>query len=52
MSKDQQQALFNNTADSIKGASIEIQKRHINHCLKADRDYGVGIANALGISIE
>jgi catalase len=52
MSKEQKEALFNNTADSVSGASIEVQKRHIVNCLKADPAYGAGVANALGISLE
>jgi len=51
MSKPQQQALFDNTARSVGGASLEIQQRHISHCLKADPAYGAGVADALGIAI-
>lgn len=51
MSTDQQQVLFENTAASVGGASIEIQKRHINHCLKADPAYGAGVAKALGVNL-
>ncbi len=52
MSTEQQEALFNNTAGSIGGASIDVQKRHIGNCLKADPAYGAGIAKALGISLD
>jgi catalase len=52
MDRQQRQALFDNTAASISGASIDIQKRHIKHCLAADPAYGLGIANALNIDIE
>ena len=52
MDKSQQQALFDNTARSVGGASIDIQKRHISHCLKADQAYGAGVAEALGILLE
>ncbi len=52
MNAEQQQALFNNTAGSIGGASIEVQKRHISNCLKADPAYGEGIAKALGLSLN
>ncbi len=52
MSPQQQTVLFENTARSIGGASIEIQKRHIAHCLKADPAYGKGVADALGIPLE
>jgi len=49
MSAEQQQALFNNTAGSLGGASIEVQQRHIANCTKADPAYGAGIAKALGL---
>ncbi len=52
MDTEQKEALFNNTAGSIGGASIEVQKRHIGNCLKADPAYGAGIAKALGISLD
>ncbi len=52
MSTEQKEALFNNTAGSVGGASIDVQKRHIGNCLKADPAYGVGIAKALGISLD
>jgi catalase len=52
MSDEQQQALFNNTAASVGGASVEIQKRHISNCLKADPVYGAGVSKALGISLD
>jgi len=52
MNAEQQQALFDNTAANVGGASIEIQKRHVAHCLKADPDYGTGVAKALGLSIS
>ncbi len=51
ISPEQQQVLFDNTAGSIGDASIEVQKRHIYNCLKADAAYGAGVAKALGISI-
>ena len=52
MSSAQQQVLFENTARSVGGASIEVQKRHIHNCLKADPAYGGGVAVALGISTD
>ncbi len=51
MSPAQQQVLFENTARSVGGASLEIQKRHIGNCTKADPAYGAGVAKALGLSI-
>lgn len=52
MSNDEQNALFNNTANSVGGASVEVQKRHIANCLKADPAYGAGVAKALGIELS
>ena len=52
MSKEQKAALFNNTARSVGDASVDVQKRHISNCLKADPAYGSGVANALGISLD
>ena len=51
MSSEQQQVLFENTARSVGGASVEIQKRHIANCLKADPAYGEGVAKALNVSL-
>lgn len=47
MTAEQQQALFENTARSVGGASEDIQQRHIDHCTKADPAYGKGVAAAL-----
>lgn len=52
MSKEQKEALFNNTSASLGGASLEVQKRHIGNCLKADPAYGAGVAEALSISLD
>ncbi|MFK8069107.1 MAG: catalase [Gammaproteobacteria bacterium] len=52
MNDDQKEALFNNTAASVGGASVEVQKRHISNCLKADPAYGAGVAKALGLSTD
>ncbi|RKZ96898.1 MAG: catalase [Gammaproteobacteria bacterium] len=51
MTPEQQQLLFENTARSISGADIEVQKRHVSNCLKADVAYGKGIAEALNIPL-
>jgi len=40
MSTMPKKALFSHTANLIDGASIDIKKRHIRHCLKADPNYG------------
>jgi catalase len=47
MSAEQRQALFDNTARSVGGASVDIQQRHIANCAKADPAYGEGVAEAL-----
>jgi catalase len=52
MSKNQQALLFANTARAISDAPREIQLRHIGNCLKADPDYGKGVADALGIPLN
>ncbi len=52
MTPEQQQVLFENTARSVGGASVDVQKRHISNCLKADADYGKGVAIALGVSLD
>ncbi len=52
MDDKQKEALFKNTASSISDASLDVQKRHIGNCLKADPAYGAGIAMALGVSLD
>lgn len=49
MNSAQQQVLFENTARSVGGASVEVQKRHIENCRKADPAYAEGVAKALGL---
>jgi catalase len=51
MTPAQQQVLFDNTARSVGSASLEVQKRHISNCTKADPAYGAGVAKALGLSV-
>ncbi|GAC1029297.1 catalase [Pseudomonas sp. No.21] len=48
MSPSQQQALFDNTARAIGGASLQVIERHIGHCSKADPAYGAGVREAIG----
>src|SRR6218665_3554603 len=52
LTDEKKQLLFANTAASVGGAQKFIQLRHIKNCYKADPDYGKGIANALGISMD
>ncbi|WP_434421738.1 catalase [Nannocystis pusilla] len=49
MTSAQQQALFANTGRSLGGASLEVQRRHVVNCTKADPAYGAGVARALGL---
>ncbi|WAS93440.1 catalase [Nannocystis punicea] len=49
MTAAQQQALFDNTARSLGGASLAVQRRHVANCSKADPAYGAGVARALGL---
>lgn len=51
MTEEQQQVLFENTARQIGGAERFIQERHIENCFKADKAYGKGVADALGIKL-
>jgi len=52
MNSEQQQVLFDNTARAMGDAPEEIKKRHIGNCMKADPQYGKGVAEALGISMN
>ncbi len=52
MNDEQKNTLFENTARSVGGASLEIQTRHIRNCHKADPAYGEGVAKALGLVID
>jgi catalase len=47
MTPAQQQALFENTARSLGGATLPVQRRHVENCTKADPAYGAGVARAL-----
>jgi catalase len=51
MSPAQQQALFENTARTMGDARELIKIRRIGNCLKADPDYGNGVADAPGIAL-
>ena len=52
MNDGQKKVLFMNTARSIGDAPKDIQLRHIGNCIKADPEYGKGVADALGISYD
>jgi catalase len=49
MTPEQKKVLFENTARSIAEAPEMVKIRHIGNCLKADPDYGKGVADAIGI---
>ena len=34
------------------GAEKFVQIRHIRNCYKADPEYGIGVANALGLTMD
>jgi catalase len=51
LSAAQRQVLFDNTARAMGDAPDPIKMRHIGHCLKADPEYGTGVAKALGIPV-
>lgn len=51
-SPEQQQRIFQNTANEMQGTTEEVKHRHIRNCYKADPDYGKGVADALGIDIN
>lgn len=52
MDMNQRKALFENTAESLGGASEDIQRKHIANCTKADPEYGEGVAKALAAQIN
>jgi catalase len=52
MTPERKQLLFENTARAINGASQEVLERHVANCRRADPDYGRGVAEALGISVQ
>src|SRR6266581_4690866 len=52
MSADQKQQLFHNYKAAMEGVPVEIVKRQIVHCYRADPEYGAGVARALGIDFK
>jgi catalase len=52
MKPEQQKALFENTARAMGDAPKEVKIRHICNCLKADKEYGQGVAKALDIKLS
>jgi catalase len=52
MSPAQKQVLFENTARAMGDARLEVKRRHIGNCAKADPAYGAGVAAALGLALS
>ena len=52
MKPAQRKALFANTAAALGDAPMAVKIRHIGNCLKADKAYGQGVADALGIKLS
>lgn len=52
MSPEQKEALFGNTARAMGDAPRDVKIRHIGNCLKADPEYGAGVAKRLGIPLN
>jgi len=52
MNSNQKQVLFDNTARAMGDAPEMVKIRHIGNCLKADPNYGQGVAKALGIPLS
>jgi len=42
----------NSCCEKLVKTGREIQVRHIGNCMKADPDYGKGVADALGIPLS
>lgn len=52
MTDEQKQALFDNTAGAMGDALDFIKYRHIRNCHACHPDYGMGVAKALGMTVE
>ena len=52
MSSEQQKVLCENTGRAMGDAPKEVKVRHITNCMKADPEYGKGVAKALDISMD
>jgi catalase len=50
MSADQQGRLMDNLAEAMQGVPVEIVKRQIAHFYLADKAYGLGVAERMGLS--
>jgi catalase len=52
MTADQKNQLFHNYKAAMEGVPVEIVTRQIVHCYRADPEYGLGVAKALGIDFK
>jgi len=52
MSKEQQTILMENTARNMNGVSEDVKIRHIQNCMKADKNYGTGLAELMNIDLS
>ena len=52
MTAAQKQQLYGNIAAAMQGVPAEIINRQLVHFYRADPDYGIGVASALGLSTE
>jgi catalase len=51
MGPQAQARLMDNTVEAMQGVPVEIVKRWIGHCYKADPEYGKGLATRMGLPI-
>ena len=51
MTPAQQQVLFENTGARWT-SRLEVKRRHIANCTKADPAYGEGVAKAIGLTVQ
>ena len=49
MGREAQARLFDNTAEAMQGVPVEIVKRWIGLCYRADPEYGRGLARRMGL---
>jgi catalase len=50
--KEAQERLMNNVAEAMQGVPVEIVKRQIGHFYKADVNYGKGVAQRMGVTVD
>jgi catalase len=52
MSPDQKAQLFQNIAEAMEGVPNGTVERQVAHFFRADRDYGMGVANRMGLGAD